>query len=179
MNHLLDHDHSELDAVLNETFQALAEGANERALERLDVFWARLAVHIRAENIQLFPTLLRAADRPPRAGAPSRQELAETVDRLREDHDFFMSELTAAVKQLRQVVRKEGAGDENSAAALARIREILDQVKSRLSTHNALEETRAYRWAGTLLDEPEQKDLVEKIEQELANVPPRLRKQES
>lgn len=59
---LLAHDHSELDSTLAGLVSALFEGDAARSLERLDLFWARLAMHIRAENLYLFPALLRAAE---------------------------------------------------------------------------------------------------------------------
>ncbi len=61
----LAHDHSELDDTREELTAALDDGDTERALQWLDLFWARLAIHIRAENIQLFPTLQCAAERNP------------------------------------------------------------------------------------------------------------------
>src|SRR5690242_4134902 len=102
---LLAHDHSELDAALADFVSALADGDAPRSLDALDLFWARLAVHIRAENLHLFPALLRAADAvrgsTPDASLPQPTEIRNLVAQLREDHDFFMIELAAAVKQLR------------------------------------------------------------------------------
>ena len=59
---LLAHDHSELDALLAAAFSALAAGPVERGFEAVDVFWARLAMHIRAEHLHLFPAVLGAVD---------------------------------------------------------------------------------------------------------------------
>jgi hypothetical protein len=171
---LLAHDHSELDAALAALVAALAEGDAARSLEHLDLFWARLAVHIRAENIHLFPVLLRAAEASrgsaPAAGAPEPKEIRNLVAQLRDDHDFFMSELTAAVKQLRALSRS-GQPD-----GLREVREKIDAVSRRLDTHNALEESRVYHWAAVLLDPPEQIALNESIRQELENLPSRFRK---
>lgn len=173
MNRILDHDHSELDTLLKAVFAALADGAVDRAFERLDVFWARLAVHIRAENVQLFPALLRAAETAPRrAHAPPHDEIVDTVARLRADHDFFMSELTAAMRELRELRGKVRPG---TSATVAGVRGRLERVSSRLVEHNTLEETRAYRWATELLDQPEQENLADNIKRELENVPARLR----
>lgn len=172
MNRLLDHDHSELDAVLQTVFAALAEGSVDGAFECVDVFWARLAVHIRAENIRLFPALLRASEAtPPRSHAPTPDEIVGTVARLRDDHDFFMMELTEAVKELREL---RGKVRPVTAEAIAEVRRRLDRVSDRLSEHNALEETRAYRWVSALLSQWEQENLAEGIRRELENVPARL-----
>jgi polyhydroxyalkanoate synthesis regulator phasin len=174
MNRILDHDHSELDTLLQAAFAALADGAVDRAFESLDVFWARLAVHIRAENARLFPALLRAAETAtPRPHAPPHDEIVDTIARLRVDHDFFMVELTAAMKALREL---RGNVRPVTASAIAELRERLEQVSDRLVEHNALEETRAYRWVSVLLDQPEQENLVDRIRRELENVPARLRK---
>lgn len=171
---LLAHDHSELDAALAGLVSALAEGDAARSLERLDLFWARLAMHIRAENIHLFPALLRtveASRRSTRAAGPAEPEEIQTiVARLRDDHDFFMNELTAALKQLRALCRSDQPG------ALREVREKIDAVSRRLDAHNALEESRVYRWAALLLDPPEQMALNENIRRELENLPPRFRK---
>jgi hypothetical protein len=171
---LLAHDHSDLDAAFAGLVSALADGNAARSLERLDFFWARLAIHIRAENLHLFPTLLQAAEasrgstRP--AGLPEPEEMQTIVAQLRDDHDFFMSELTAAVKQLRALCRSDRPG------GLREVREKIDAVRRRLDAHNALEESRVYHWAALLLDPPAQKVLNENIRRELENLPSRFRK---
>jgi hypothetical protein len=59
---------------------------------------------------------------------------------------------------------------------LSEVRKKIDAVSRRLDAHNALEESRVYRWAALLLDPPEQMALNENIRRELENLPPRLRK---
>jgi hypothetical protein len=73
---LLAHDHSELDGLLDAACSALAAGALERSFETVDVFWARLAMHIRAEHLHLFPTVLQAVD-----AAAQKNELGGTPSR--------------------------------------------------------------------------------------------------
>jgi hypothetical protein len=171
---LLAHDHSELDAALAGLVSALADGNAGRSLEALDLFWARLAVHIRAENIHLFPALLRTAEASrgstPTAGVPESKEIRKLVAQLRDDHDFFMSELAAAVKQLRALSGSDQPG------GLREVREKVDAVSRRLDAHNTLEESKVYRWAALLLDSPEQTALNENIRRELENLPARFRK---
>jgi hypothetical protein len=141
----------------------------------LDVFWGHLAVHIRAENIELFPALLRASERTPRhADAPSHDKIVDTVAQLRADHDFFMSELTGTMKEFR-VLRQ--ADQPVNSAALAGIRERLVRVSDHLAAHNAIEETQAYRWVAALLDQTEQASLTGHIQRELGNLPARLKNQ--
>lgn len=173
---LLAHDHTELDTTLAIVFSALADSEVERAFTNLDVIWARLAMHIRAENIHLFPALLRASEIPERSSKiPTLETVQAAVAQLRIDHDFFMSEITAAMKELRALRRDESL---DSSAILAKVREQLVRVSQRLETHNAHEESQVYHWAAALLDESEQKALSEKIQRELDNLPPRLRKPE-
>ncbi len=172
-NHLLAHDHSELDAAQAATFTALAVGDIDQSFHHLDVFWARLAVHIRAENVHLFPTLLSAAGNPDLSSHAPKLELVKTIiARLRTDHDFFMHELTAAMKELRDQRRDESR---DAAEVIAAVRERMVGVSERLETHNALEESQVYHWAALLLDEPEQKTLSDKIRRDLENLPARLK----
>lgn len=173
MNRILDHDHSELDILLGAAFRALTQDSMERAFERLDLFWARLAVHIRAENMHLFPALLCAAERAPERGsAPRQAEIADTIAQLRVDHDFFMRELMAAMKDLRESRRK--ALPAKGAAMIAGVRDRLERVSHRIAVHNALEESGAYRWVCLLLDQPKIESLAEDIGRELGNLPARL-----
>lgn len=57
---LLETDHESLAHLLAELDGELAKPNIARAFELLDLFWARLAVHIRAENVHLFPALANA-----------------------------------------------------------------------------------------------------------------------
>jgi hypothetical protein len=168
---LLAHDHSALDLALTEVVSALADADAARSFDRLDYFWARLALHIRAENIHLFPALLRAIDvGDEKTSGPGAEEIEGLVARLREDHDFFMNELTTAVKKLR-ALSKAGQPE-----GIKNVRENIDAVSRRLEMHNALEESKAYRWATLLLSPAEQTALNVSISRELDNVPPRFRK---
>ena len=57
---LLEDDHAALGELLAELDSELAKPNFVRGFELLDLFWARLAVHIRAENLHLFPALANA-----------------------------------------------------------------------------------------------------------------------
>jgi hypothetical protein len=52
---VLVNDHSELDALADDLLSALDE-KRLKAFERIDLLWARLAVHIRAEHLCPFPS---------------------------------------------------------------------------------------------------------------------------
>ncbi len=171
---LLAHDHDDLDETLVELDRAIEAENLAGSFEFLDLFWGRLAVHIRAENVVLFPALLKAVEQAENAAGKSAVvtagEMRQLVAELRHDHDFFMFELTALIKQLRTLLR------ENRKEGLAEIRDRLVPVRQRLEAHNALEETRAYHYAALLLNPDGQAALHQSIQRELENLPPRLRK---
>lgn len=172
--HPLAHDHGEMDSALAAVFTALADGDVEQTFHSLDVFWARLAVHIRAENVHLFPSLLRASQAREIIGdAPAQDHIADTIEQLRADHDFFMIELTAAMKELREF-RRENRTD-SAKVVLAKVQQRLQSVSRRLDSHNTLEESQTYHWSDKLLNEQERKVLNESIQTELERLPPRLR----
>src|SRR6266496_959278 len=66
-------DHLALDEALRQFRETLDTGDIEASHARLDLFWARLAVHIRAEHLHLFPVVLnRLSDiTAGAAGAPT------------------------------------------------------------------------------------------------------------
>jgi hemerythrin superfamily protein len=170
---LLAHDHSELDVALAGVFSALAAGEAEQSFKNLDIFWAHLAMHIRAENIDLFPTLLDASERAlQRVGIPAQETIQEIITQLLADHDFFMSELAVAMKQLRKLRRSDG---QDPAPALACVREQMARVSRRLEAHNALEEAQVYDWVDALLDDSERRALNERLRRQLDNLPSRFR----
>jgi hypothetical protein len=93
------------------------------------------------------------------------------VERLREDHDFFMHALAAAVNDLRPAASRRGpAPDELLAAA----RQKVSAVAERLKEHNRLEEGRVYLWQRTLLAPDERENLSALMRRELENLPPRF-----
>ena len=57
---LLAEDHAALGELLRAFLTQLDEGDTAGAFVHLDLFWARLAMHIRAENLHLFPAILNA-----------------------------------------------------------------------------------------------------------------------
>jgi hypothetical protein len=172
---LLGHDHSDLDRLLSDAFSALDGGAVERSFITVDVFWARLAMHIRAEHLHLFPTLLRtieaAAQKKELSDRPSLEAAQSKIAQLQEDHDYFMRELATAVKELRSL---RDQPDQYQTSILRMVLERISAVSRRLELHNELEESQVYRWAGVLLEAPEQARLNQEIECELENLPPRF-----
>ncbi len=99
------HDHDELGDLLNQLDAALETNDVARTHSTLDLFWARLAMHIRAEHLHLFPAISRVRNPP--------DEPENTIAILREDHDFFMRELSQAVA----ITRTLSANIEGKTAA--------------------------------------------------------------
>ena len=171
---LLDHDHSEMDSLLSDFFPALEARDLPRCLVVLDLFWARLAVHIRAEHVHLFPAVLDACHsvQPPARPPTPPAEAQEAINALRHEHDFFMTEIWRTLKLLRAL--PETASREESAEALGAIRQKAEIIAQRLHAHNEREEGGVYRWAEALLDERAGAALASKMQVELENMPPRF-----
>ena len=138
-------DHEDLHRLLKRLKQALRDMDSEATRSRLDLFWARLAVHIRAEHVRVFPALKNVA--------PS------VIAQLREDHDFFMRGLATAIAKL---------PDLNLVAT------IVKAVEERLNAHNILEEKQIYALIGSNLSPEEQAQLASQVEEELLKHPPRF-----
>ena len=150
----LEADHRELDALYAEAVEALESGDAATALDRVDLFWARLAMHIRAEHLHLFPAIARASSAD------------EVLEKLRDDHNVFMNRLADAIKLLRQA-------SENSQSDLSKPQEIVLSIGEMLAEHNRVEEGTVYLETGDLTG-TEQDELSAAIDNELSNLPPRF-----
>lgn len=160
-NQRLSDDHAAVYEVLAQVLTALNKKDVRASYAALDLLWARLAVHIRAEHLHLFPALLgRVAEAP------------AIVERLRTDHDFFMRELARAVGVLREL--SSPLDKTEHEAALASVLAVVLAVEERLANHNDIEEKQVYHWATTILTETEQVDLAARIKAELDHRPPRF-----
>ena len=169
---LLEDDHALLGQLLTELDAELSKPNIARAFELLDLFWARLAVHIRAENLHLFPALANApaslfTGRDP---LPASEEVHKVLARLRSDHDFFMKELAREIKAMREIAGSPEAHLEE----LEVLRQRLANVRERLEAHNLLEEKQAYVWPSMLFDEQTSADLCDQLRHELENLPSRF-----
>jgi len=159
--------------VLKQLLTALDNQDVKTSCARLDLLWARLAVHIRAEHLHLFPAVM---DHLTKAGddvlVTDLSEAQAIVENLRTYHDFFMRQLGRAIGILRALPNKVvTARDEATVAA---VRDTVLQIEARLVTHNEIEENQIYRWSSTMLTETEQLELVAQINAELENRPPRF-----
>jgi hemerythrin superfamily protein len=159
-------DHRSVGALLEQLLTDLANQDARSSHAHLDLLWARLAVHIRAEHLHLFPTVLnRVAEQ---AGASQLSEAQAMVERLREDHDFFMRGLAGAIAVLREIPT------ENDEASLLKVANTVREIERRLIFHNEIEENHIYRWASTILTDEEQRELTTRIDAELENRPQRF-----
>lgn len=156
---LLSDDHEAVGEVLKQLLAALENKDVPASYKTLDLFWARLAVHIRAEHLHLFPAI-----------ASKYSEAESVIENLRDDHDFFMRELAQAIAVLRELP----PAPDTSAASLTSLLESVRRVEKRLAAHNELEENKIYHLAGTILTEPEQLELASRINAELENRPQRF-----
>lgn len=169
---LLEDDHESLSELLAELDLEL-KGANvARAFEFLDRFWARLAVHIRAENLHLFPAIATAAPSllTGKGSLSTSEEAHNILLQLRSDHDFFMKELAEMIKAARVLAGRE----EVPRKEITELRQRLTGIRKRLENHNRLEEDHVYTWPSLLFDEKTNAALRDRVQHELENLPPRF-----
>ena len=167
-------DHAEVDDLFRELWREFDRGGARGVFERLDYLWARLAVHVRAEHLHLFPALLAASVGSQGVGtddAPAPGEVRAAVERLRVDHDFFMRELAGAVNAARELAAQDGPPDRER---LLQIRGRALAVAERLAEHNRVEEQQVYLWPVALLTESALDTLREAMRREIENLPPRF-----
>ncbi|MEZ5344239.1 MAG: hemerythrin domain-containing protein [Pyrinomonadaceae bacterium] len=171
MNDLLTSDHRELDALLGRLYAAIDAGIPTGIFEKLDIFWARLAMHIRAEHLHLFPAILKAVESKEKTSLdPSLESVQSTLNQLRKDHDLFVRELAAAVRLAREIVVEDKA----VAEKISMIRTRVAGVHKLLEQHNEVEESHVYLLAERLIDSSQRTALIELEQRELDNLPPRF-----
>jgi len=174
MTKLLVDDHAEVDALFRDLWREFDGGVARGVFEKLDYLWARLAIHIRAEHLHLFPALLAASAGRQGEGAdaaPAPGEVRAAVEHLREDHDFFMRELAGAVNAARELAAPDGPPERER---LLQIKGRALAVAGRLAGHNRVEEGQVYLWPVMLLAESELGAVREGMRRELENLPPRF-----
>ena len=168
----LEDDHDSLGKLLAELDAELAAQNISHAFELLDLFWARLAVHIRAENLHLFPALAdaSASSFSGKGNLPTSDDAHNTLLQLRSDHDFFMKELASMMKTARKIQVAAEPAEKHSEEFRKRI----SAIAKRLETHNVLEEEQVYTWPALLFDKKMVTRLGERMQLELKNLPPRI-----
>lgn len=167
-------DHSEVDILIHDLLAALDESDKVRSFEQLDLLWARLAVHIRAEHLHLFPSILGALDQPlnfPPTDVPSSDHVREVLEHLREDHEFFMVELAKAVNAAREWFLP---GNELMADHFLEMKRQVLAISNRLQEHNQMEEEHVYLWPAILMTPTECAGMSLRMKREIDNLPPRF-----
>ena len=129
---LLESDHRELDGLLADVFAELDSADCARVYRALDYFWARLAMHIRAEHLRLFPAVVRLSE-------STDSKVPDLIRQLHEDHDFFMRQLARAIKAMRLIFDWG-----NETETLVVVRDLVTQVRDQLVEHNRIEEDSIY-----------------------------------
>lgn len=168
---VLTYDHSEIDTLAGDLLAALEDGDKLKVFGRLDLLWARLAVHIRAEHLCLFPSILEANFSDTGSG-PTYQEARDMIDQLRLDHEFFMRELGTTVNSIRK--QQDVSNNEAVSKQFRKVRRSVIEIQTRLAKHNQLEENHIYKWVNVLLGEAEQSVLVARLKREIENIPARF-----
>lgn len=134
-----------------------------RTYHSLDLFWARLAVHIRSEHLVVFPAVLSTSSR----SNSTHRDLAGLLASLREDHDYFIKQLARAIKAMR-LVPEFG----NEAETFVVVKDLVDGVKQRLIEHNRIEEEIVYPIVGSSSNDPD--EIAYKTLEQLKNLPMRF-----
>ena len=168
---VLTDDHSEIDTLTGDLLAALEEGDKLKVFARLDLLWARLAVHIRAEHLCLFPSILGANFGDTGCGL-TYQEAQGVIDQLRLDHEFFMRELGTSVNSMRK--QQDASNNEAVSKQFRKVRSSVVEIQTRLAKHNLLEENHVYKWVNVLMGEAERAVLVARIKREIENIPARF-----
>ena len=105
-------------------------------------------------------------------GLPTKDEARAAISRLRADHNFFMDELSRAIKTLRRLLsmsEKDGLAD-----GMRDVQNRVLSVSQRLIEHNELEESAVYEWPSRLLRPADLAQLSDVVRHEVQNVPPRF-----
>jgi hemerythrin superfamily protein len=161
---LLSADHERVDMILGDALHKLENGSSAEAFAALDLFWARLAMHIRAEHLHLFPAVSKICESE---AVVSGKEVRKVLEQLRGDHDFFMHELADSIKAMRSIT----SADEREVMRHTEVR--LRAISSRLVDHNKVEEERIYPLRRFLSAEDNER-LTRSMTKELTNLPSRF-----
>jgi iron-sulfur cluster repair protein YtfE (RIC family) len=165
---IMEADHVELDELLAQLINAIYSDQPDlvSTYRKLDLFWARLAVHIRAEHLVVFPAVLDIGE----GRGDELDHIENLLQELRGDHDFFVKELARAVKAMRLV---PDFGNETETYDV--VRKLVDGVKQRLIKHNKIEEEVIYPLAVQTEASNSQQNVRENALRELKNLPQRFR----
>lgn len=163
---VLTDDHESLNKLLLE-LMGLVRGPDFRwSFELLDLFCAQLAVHIRAENVCLFPAILSAPNNRFTEAGLELTALKATIERLKLEHNILTEELMKAARLMRQLLNDNENGEltDDTVKSLA-------VVAILLAEHQELEEREVCPAAKLVLDPAEFARLEEAVERETYKLP--------
>lgn len=160
---ILERDHVELDKLFADVGLALDSRDIQQIHDSIDLFWARLGVHIRAEHLVLFPAILRSSVNG------EDPLIAKVISRLRDDHDVFMKTLASVMKR----VRLRSADDSREPDLSSFLKKSFVELSRHLEEHNRIEEASLYSLPAQSTDNNE--ELARQIKEQLTNLPDRFR----
>jgi iron-sulfur cluster repair protein YtfE (RIC family) len=167
---VLQQDHREIDELMAAVTESLDAGDYEGSRQTLDLFWARLAVHIRAEHLVLFPVVTEAI-----ANEEVDEQfaaLSDVINGLRSDHDHFMYELAGVIKLMGSIDPADGG----KRRRMGKVRERLGTVREQLARHNRIEEETLYPLESLLSRGRDVVKVTERLKAQLENMPARFKR---
>jgi hemerythrin-like domain-containing protein len=172
----IERDHQLMEEVLTDLIALLQKQDVNWAFDLLDLFATQLGVHIRTENVCLFPTILNA---PREAfssgeGLPSFEEVKSTIDKLRADHTFFVDQVSAAMRRIRGLMPQIDTNPSTFEAPLDEIRTAMAAVMERMQEHTQIEENQVYRWPELILPSDQYELLITVLASEVEKMPRRV-----
>lgn len=172
----LDRDHQSMAEALEDLRMLLQKGDLNWAFELLDLFWTQLTVHIRSENVCLFPAILNAQREAftGENGLPTFEEVKRVIDKLRADHSFFSDQVSQALRSIRELLAQPVTSEVNPESQLAEITRSMLAVEERLREHTELEHQQVYKWPEVLLPPAEYELLKSVMSGEVEKMPRRV-----
>ncbi len=166
---VLINDHESLNKLLLELMGLVRRSDFRWSFELLDLFCAQLAVHIRAENVCLFPAILNAPNNRFTEAGLEITALRETIEKLKHQHSMLTEELKKSASLMRELLDNVENGENGGLTdAMAKS---LTAVGILLAEHQELEEREVCPAAKLVLDPAEFVRLEEAVEQETHKLP--------
>lgn len=172
----LEGDHKLIEEVLDDLLTLLQKQDINRAFELLDLFWTQLAVHIRAENVCLFPAILNAPRESfgRKNGLPPFEEVKALIETLRADHAFFVDQVSQAIRRIRELMALADIPKVGLEPQVNEIKETMLAVADRLRAHSDLEHDKVYAWPELLLPADQYELLLHVVSGEIDKMPRRV-----
>ena len=172
----LEGDHKLIEEVLDDLVSLLEKQDINRAFELLDLFWTQLAVHIRAENVCLFPAITSAPREAftKKKGLPPFDEVKTLIETLRADHTFFVDQVGQAMRKIRELMALPETPRVGLEGQLEEIKTTMKALAERLRAHSELEQAKVYKWPELLLPPDQYQLLVQVVSGEIEKMPHRV-----